>query len=140
MINIDRGSFSLEDVEEYIKMNSDNPFTRMKLEVVNVHSTAFNNGTGRDYQHCSVIKHPETGEDLRPIRGYIGFDESRQDRCYYAEYQDDKGRTYSYTFKFPYFDKGTRTMVPKKTISKQLSEDKKALEDKLANENPGMGL
>lgn len=140
MINIDNGSYSLDEVESYIKSNSDNFLTNKKLEVVNVHSTNFNNGVGRDYEHCMPIKHPETGEELRPIRGYVGLDELRQDRCYYAEYQDKKGRVYSYTYKFPYFDRYAGKTIPSKTISQQLKEDLKSLEEKLANENAGMEM
>ena len=140
MVNIDRTSYLVSEVEEYIEMNTNSPYAKRKLEVVNVNSTSFNNGTGRDYQFGHTIKHPETGETLKPVKGYVGLNESGQDRCYYAEYQDSKGVIYSYTFKFPCFDRESKTSTPKKTISQQLSEDAKTLEEKLAKDNPEMGM
>ena len=137
MININREKFYLSDVEDYIKKHSDNFQTNRRLEVVDVNSTAFNNGTGRDYEFCMPIKHPETGEELRPVRGYVGFSEMGTDRCYYAEFQDKKGVTYSYAYQFAEFNEITRKFMPAKSISQQMKEDNEA---RLANESAGMGM
>lgn len=139
MVNIDKDSFTVGDVEEYIKLKSSNFQTNKKLEVVNVNSTSFNNGTSRDYPFCMPIKHPETGETLRPVKGYMGLNEKGDDRCYYAEYQDKKGTTYSYTFKFEEYNEDLKKFFPKKSIREQQAEDLKTLEQSLQNAG-GLGL
>ena len=138
MVNINRGSFLISEVEEYIQLKSSNFFTNKKLEVVNVDSTAFNNGTSRDYPHCMPIKHPETGEILKPVRGYMGLNERGTDRCYYAEYQDSKGRAYSYIYQFAEYNLNAGKTCPKKNIAQQLSEDAKTLESNSNQPEPGM--
>jgi len=139
MVNINDTSFTVYDVQDYIKSKTNSFQMNKPLEVVNVNSLSFNNGTSRDYKHCSVIQHPETGEELRPVRGYIGFNELGSDRCYYAEFQDSKGKTYSYCFQFADYDSKTGRYYPEKSIEKQRKEDEKVLEETLANQS-GMGM
>ena len=133
MVNIDRDSFTVYDVQDYIKDKTNNFQMNRPLEVVNVNSTSFNNGTGRDYPYWKDIKHPETGEILKAVKGYMGHDELGRDRCYYAEFQDSKGKTYSYSYQFAAYRDG-RQIMPTKSIKQKMAEDLKALEEKLNKE------
>lgn len=135
MACINKGSCSVDEVVDYIKTfsNNQNP----ELTVVKVNSAEFNNGTSVDYPHCHSINHPETGEKLFPRKGYMGMDESgRNDRCYYAEYYDNNGKSYYYSYQYPMYDVNTgREMAPRLDISKQLSKDKLELERNQFAEN-----
>lgn len=135
MVNIDKDKFSVFDMEDYIKENTNNFQMTRPLQVVNVHSTEFNNGTGRDYEFCHDIFHPETGEKLKPVRGYVGHDQFGNDMCFYAEFQDNKGQTYSYTYQFAKYDLETgRKILDTKSIKAKMVEDLKILQDKLNKE------
>lgn len=130
MININECRYSVDQVMDYIRSSSDNYNVRSNLEVVDVNSTSFNNGTSIDYPYCHNIKHPETGEILTPVRGYMGLNEKRTDRCYYAEYCDSKGNIYSYHYQFAVYDADGRQMLPAKDIATQQHEDDRNLERK----------
>ncbi|MBQ8424756.1 MAG: hypothetical protein IJX17_01890 [Clostridia bacterium] len=135
MANINNDRFLTFEVQDYIKSKTNNFQMNRPLEVVNVNSTAFNNGTGRDYKFCHDIFHPETGERLKPVKGYVGHDELGRDRCYYAEYQDVNGKTYSYAYQFAKYDEKTgEKVLSTKSIEQQMKEDLEMLKEKVAKE------
>lgn len=127
MSNINKCRYSVNEVSDYLRSSSQNFYVRRDLEVVNVNSSAFNNGTSRDYPYCQSIKNPETGELLTPVRGYMGLNEQGTDRCYYAEYSDNKGNIYSYTYQFALYDDNGKQLIPQKDISRQQYEDSQSL-------------
>ena len=135
MVNISSEKYSLEDVKDYVKNCSHSPYIDNNLESVSVNSKDFYNGTSRDYPFCHSIKHPETGETLRPVKGYMGQNERGNDRCYYAEYADSKGNPYSYIFQFSIYDKDGNLIVPKKTIERQMFEDNQLLQQTIKKLN-----
>lgn len=127
MLNINKCRYSVEEVTDYLRSNSKNYYVRKDLEVVDVNSSAFNNGTSRDYPFCHNIKNPDTGELLKPIRGYMGFNEQGTDRCYYAEYSDSKGTIYSYNYQFALYGDNGEQLISQKDISLQQYEDSQSL-------------
>lgn len=135
MINISNESYTLEDVKDYIRNCSHSTYIDDRLEAVSVTSKDFYNGVSRDYPFCHSIKHPETGETLKPVKGYMGQNERGSDRCYYAEYTDSKGNPYSYIFQFSIYDKDGNLLVAQKTIERQMFEDNKVLEQTLKQQN-----
>ena len=120
-MELQKGRYSVFEVEDYISMHLNRS---EKLEVVNVNSTEFNNGTSRDYQFWSNINHPETGELLKATKGYMGVDSYGQDRCYYAEYQDANGNSYCYVYQFPIYNDAGEVLCQKKSIEPQQREDR----------------
>lgn len=133
MSNIDKFGYSVYDVQDYIKSNTDNFQMNKPLEVVNVNSTSFNNGTSRDYPFWQDILNPETGEKLRAVKGYVGHDELGRDRCYYAEFADKNGKTYSYTYQFAMYKDGVK-LLDTKSIKSKMAEDLKQLQENLKKE------
>lgn len=119
-MELQRGKYSISEVEDYVSANSLN---RDRLEVVKVNSSAFNNGTSRDYPFWSNINHPETGELLKATKGYMGVDANGQDRCYYAEYEDLKGNSYCYVYHFPIYNKAGEMLCQRKSIEQQQRDD-----------------
>ena len=126
-MELQKGRYSVFEVEDYISMHLNRS---EKLEVVNVNSTEFNNGTSRDYQFWSNINHPETGELLKATKGYMGVDSYGQDRCYYAEYQDANGKSYCYVYQFPIYNDAGEVLCQKKSIEQQQRED---IEERIGN-------
>ena len=138
MANIDKNEYSLKDVKEYVGEHTNNYFISNSIEVVNINMESFNNGTSRDYPFCHSIKHPETGETLYPVRGFVGVNEKGEDRCYYAEYRSTKGEVYSYIYRFPIYDNMGRRLIERKSVGQQQDEDLKEYATKFRkSEDPG---
>lgn len=129
MSYIDKNKYSMSEVKDYIEKNN-KPLYMTRLVEVRVDSNAFNNGTSRDYPFCHTIKHPETGETLYPVKGYMGVNELNKDRCYYAEYMSKKGEYYSYTYKFAMVSRDYRLLAKEISIGKQRKEDDLAYDNK----------
>lgn len=138
MVNINKCSYSLVDVKEYVSNHTNNYFIGNNIEVVDINSTGFNSGISRDYPFCHAIQHPETGEILKPVRGFMGTSENGNDRCYYAEYVTKNGEVYSYIYQFAIYDKDGVRIVPTKSIDAQQREDVETYKKKFnKTEDPG---
>lgn len=78
------------------------------------------------YEFWSNIRHPDTGETLKAVKGYCNPNNFNE--CYYAEYRDDAGNPYHYLDSRYYHDPELRG---NKSIRQQQSEDAAELERKL---------
>ena len=131
MIYIDKCRHSMNEVKDYMDKKN-KPLYMTRLVEVRVDSNDFNNGTSRNYAFCHTIKHPETGETLYPVKGYVGPKELQpnKDVCYYAEYVSKKGEYYSYSHKFDLFDKENNYVIREISVNAQHIKDGKTYENK----------
>lgn len=116
MSNIFRGSFSTEEVQEFLGGR----------EIAVAYAKDRDKPRENGYDFWNDIKHPETGETLRATKGYCNPNNMYQ--CYYAEYQGADGEYYHY-IDSRYCDnvslRGTQS------IQEQQYEDKQELQNKV---------
>lgn len=119
MANITRGSASIEEIE-------DMTFSKGRLTTVYA-KYSFDARKDGDYAFSDSIRHPDTGEVLKPVKGYCTDGSSFGRPCYYAEYEGESGTYY-------YFDqtKYNRSLPGAMTIRQQLDEDREAYKEKFA--------
>ncbi len=108
MSHIYRGSASIEEVKN---------FTGGK-DIVVAYAKNQDNPREIGYDYWYDIKHPDTGETLKAVKGYCNPNNTNQ--CYYAEYRDEQGRSWHYLDARSYPDPELRG---DKSIQQQISED-----------------
>ena len=122
MANITKGYATIEEIESLTSSQG-----RLTTVYAKYASDARKDG---DYAFSDSIRHPDTGEVLKPVKGYCTGGSSFGRPCYYAEYQGKSGTYY-------YFDqtKYNKSLQGAMTIREQIDEDKQEYLAKLAKEN-----
>lgn len=108
MSHIYRGSASVEEIKNFIG----------EKDVVVAYAKNQDNPREIGYDYWYDIKHPDTGETLKAVKGYCNPNNTRQ--CYYAEYQDKNGHSWHYLDSRSYPDPELRGS---KSIQEQINED-----------------
>ena len=122
MVNITRGSASIEEIEEMTSSKG-----RLTTVYAKYSSDARKDG---DYAFSDSIRHPDTGELLKPVKGYCTSGSSFGRPCYYAEYEGKSG-TYYYFDQTKYYGSLPNAM----TIREQLDEDRSSYLKNFSNKD-----